>query len=73
VRDHEWIADAYLRVREEGHVFAGELIVVPAGGADRLVDRLAELQKHMRDIDWRMHDLVVAPVSRIEANRDQDD
>ena len=33
----DWIADAWLRIREEGHVFVGELLVVPAPGTDRLV------------------------------------
>jgi cation diffusion facilitator family transporter len=67
VKDHDWIADAWLRLREEGHVFAGELLVVPVPGADRLVERLEELQKFALDFDWRMHDLVIAPVPRIEA------
>ncbi|MFB6395728.1 cation diffusion facilitator family transporter [Polymorphospora lycopeni] len=66
VRDHDWINDAWLRVREEGHVFVGELLVVPRTDTDRLVHRLGELSAFVRDFDWRMHDLVVAPVSRIE-------
>jgi cation diffusion facilitator family transporter len=66
VRDHDWIADACLRLREEGHVFVGELIVVPRDGTDRLIPRLEALQKFARDFDWRVHDLVIAPVSRID-------
>ncbi len=66
VRDHDWIVDACLRLREEGHVFVGELIVVPREGTDRLVERLEDLQQFTRAFDWRIHDLVVAPVSRIE-------
>lgn len=67
VRDHDWVADAWLRLREEGHVFAGELLVVPVRGTDRLVERLEELGAFARDFDWRMHDLVVAPVARIDS------
>ncbi|WP_432901557.1 cation diffusion facilitator family transporter [Micromonospora matsumotoense] len=66
VQDHDWIVDACLRLREEGHVFVGELIVVPREGTDRLVERLEELQAFARDFDWRIHDLVVAPVHRLE-------
>ncbi|WP_250036701.1 cation diffusion facilitator family transporter [Paractinoplanes maris] len=66
VRDHDWIADARLRLREEGHVFVGELIVVPRDGTDRLVERLEGLERFARDFDWRVHDLVIAPVSRID-------
>ncbi|WP_367128651.1 cation diffusion facilitator family transporter [Saccharothrix sp. HUAS TT1] len=70
VLDHDWVADAWLRLREEGHVFVGELLVVPVDGADRLVQRLEELQRWARGFDWRVHDLVVAPVSRIEVADD---
>jgi cation diffusion facilitator family transporter len=66
VRDNEWIADAWLRLREEGHVFVGELLVVPVPGTPDLVDRLEALSAWTRDLDWRMHDLVVVPVSRID-------
>ena len=66
VRDHDWIADAWLRLREEGHVFVGELVVVPVADTDRLVERLEELGAWARRFDWRVHDLVVAPVSRID-------
>jgi cation diffusion facilitator family transporter len=69
VRDNDWIADAWLRLREEGHVFVGELLVVPAPGTDRLVERLEELGGWVRDFDWRMHDLVVAPVTHIDVDR----
>jgi cation diffusion facilitator family transporter len=69
VRDHPWIGDAWLRVREEGHVFVGELLVVPAPGTDRLVERLEELGAWLRDFDWRMHDLVVCPVTRLDLER----
>ena len=65
VLDHDWVADAWLRVREEGHVFVGELLVVPTG-EDGLPARLAELGEWARDFDWRVHDLVVVPVTRIE-------
>ncbi|WP_416904074.1 cation diffusion facilitator family transporter [Micromonospora echinospora] len=73
VRDHDWIADAWLRLREEGHVFVGELLVVPVPGTDRLVERLEDLGAWVRDLDWRIHDLVVAPVTRIEGPADDHD
>jgi cation diffusion facilitator family transporter len=69
VRDHEWIADAWLRIREEGHVFVGELLVVPTAGTDHLIERLETLGEWARDFDWRIHDLVVAPVTRIDPQR----
>ncbi|HEU5109747.1 MAG TPA: cation transporter [Micromonosporaceae bacterium] len=69
VRDNDWVADAWLRVREEGHVFVGELLVTPVPGTDRLVERLERLGAWVREFDWRMHDLVVAPVTGIDVAR----
>ena len=60
------MADAWLRLREEGHVFAGELLVVPRPGTDRLTERLESLGCFAREFNWRVHDLVVAPVPKIE-------
>ncbi|QFZ19376.1 cation diffusion facilitator family transporter [Saccharothrix syringae] len=65
VLDQDWVADAWLRVREEGHVFVGELLVVPTTD-EGLPERLEQLGKWARDFDWRVHDLVVAPVTRID-------
>ncbi|MFI5495854.1 cation diffusion facilitator family transporter [Actinoplanes sp. NPDC051859] len=66
VLDHDWVADAWLRLREEGHVFVGELVVVPRPDIGDLVGRLERLEAFARGFDWRMHDLVISPVSRIE-------
>lgn len=61
-----WVADAWTRLREEGHVFVGEVLVVPRPGTEELITRLERLGARLRDADWRVHDIVVAPVSRIE-------
>ncbi|HEX6347294.1 hypothetical protein [Umezawaea sp.] len=65
-RSQPWVDDAWIRLREEGHVFVGEMLVVPGPGTDDLPKRLEELGELLRDTDWRMHDLVVAPVHRID-------
>jgi cation diffusion facilitator family transporter len=64
-----WVDDAQVRLREEGHVFAGEALVVPAD-ADALVDRLDHAAEELRALDWRLHDLVVVPVARLEGRPD---
>lgn len=61
-----WVEDALIRLREEGHVFVGELIVVPRPGTHDLPQRLDHLGNRLRDADWRMHDVVIAPVPAIE-------
>jgi len=67
--DQDWVADVELRLREMGHVFAGEVLVVPREGTDALVDRCEKLGAHLRSYDWRVHDLVVCPVSAIDGAR----
>ena len=63
--DQPWVADAWIRLREEGHVFVGEMLVVPKPDTDDLVERLADLSRLLRGADWRMHDLAVMPVPGI--------
>ena len=61
VRALPWVEDADVRLREEGHVFTGELYVVAKPG-EELPGRLEELAEHADEIDWRIYDLVVMPV-----------
>jgi divalent metal cation (Fe/Co/Zn/Cd) transporter len=64
LRSLPWVADARVRLREEGHVYFGEAEVVPADRQD-LVSKLAEASDRLNRLDWRLHDLVIAPVDRI--------
>ena len=65
MRKLPWVRDARARVRDEGHVFFAEVIVVPAGQRD-LVRNIEEAQDHLESLDWRLHEVVIMPVSRIE-------
>ncbi|WP_433795948.1 hypothetical protein [Actinoplanes sp. CA-252034] len=47
-------------------MFVGELPMVPVPDADRLIERVEELERFARGFDWRVHDLVVAPAIAIE-------
>lgn len=58
-----WVARAGLRMRDQGHVFHAEVFVVPQG-APRL-ERLEALAAEIRALDWKLGDVVVAPVSRL--------
>jgi cation diffusion facilitator family transporter len=61
----DWVKDAEVRLREGGHVFIGEAFVVPVDNED-LVGRVERANRHLLDLDWRLHELVIAPVSEIE-------
>lgn len=52
-----WIREIDLRMREEGHVFAGEVFVVVTN-ADDMPAKLAEGRRVAHAVDWRVRDLV---------------
>jgi cation diffusion facilitator family transporter len=64
LRALRWVRDAEVRLREEGHVFIGEAFVVPVDDED-LVGRLDRANQQLRKLDWRLHELVIAPVPEI--------
>jgi cation diffusion facilitator family transporter len=60
-----WVTKARARLREEGHVYFGEVFVVPAGGtvAAKQLDDATEM---LRRLDWRLYDVVVVAVATLE-------
>lgn len=70
-RGLHWVADARVRLREEGHVFTGEVFVVPATGDYDLVAEMADAVAKSQAVDWRIWDLVVMPVSVFEESRER--
>jgi cation diffusion facilitator family transporter len=61
----DWVREARVRLREEGHVFAGEVLVVPRG-RELAVDELERARRTLAALDWRLHDIVVVPVPSLE-------
>ncbi|MEZ4869178.1 MAG: cation transporter [Caldilineaceae bacterium] len=69
VRRLPGIADAAVRLREEGHVFSGELFVVlheQDSSSQAIAQKLAEIAQHATTVDWRLYNLVVMPVEQID-------
>jgi len=60
-----WVRDVAVRVREEGHVFFADIQVVPAT-TDSLEAKLSSAVEKVMELDWRLHDIVIMPVDRIE-------
>ena len=52
-----WVRSVEIRLREEGHVFAGEAFLTVIS-TDHLPARLDEAKRAARDADWRMRELV---------------
>lgn len=62
-----WVREAGVRVRDEGHVLHAECFLVPKPGEEPTLDRLDEARRRVRRLDWRLEDVVVAPVRGISA------
>jgi cation diffusion facilitator family transporter len=60
-----WVKEAAIRLREEGHMLTGEVLVVPKN-SQQLLARVEDLGQRLRELDWQMKDIVVAPVRSID-------
>ncbi len=63
--EESWVGEASARVRDEGHVFHAEVFVVPAAGTEPSLDRIAALRDRIEELDWKVHDVVIAPVPEL--------
>jgi cation diffusion facilitator family transporter len=62
IEAEEWVSRAEVRLREEGHVFSGELFVEPRPGTPDLLAKIERLTDEAHAFDWRMYDVVVMPL-----------
>lgn len=65
VQEAPWVGEASARVRDEGHVFHVEVFAVPRPGAEPSVHQIAQLREAVQALDWKVHDVVVAPVPEL--------
>ncbi|HYZ47124.1 MAG TPA: cation transporter [Actinomycetota bacterium] len=61
MRTFDWVRDVRVRMREEGHVYFGE-VFVEAASDDDLPRRIERARQHLKALDWRLHDIVITPV-----------
>jgi cation diffusion facilitator family transporter len=64
VRSLPWVKEARVRLREEGHVYFGEVFVVPSTQRD-LLRNIERAHEEIRAMDWRLHDVVIAPTDEL--------
>jgi cation diffusion facilitator family transporter len=60
-----WVRDAGVRLREEGHVFTGEVVIVPEE-EPVTADQIDEVAERVLGLDWKVHDVAVVPVREID-------
>lgn len=60
-----WVSDVEVRLRETGHVFFGEAYVVPKTTED-VVNNIRRATDGAKRLNWRLHDLVITLVDRLD-------
>lgn len=66
LRALDWVEDAEVRMREEGHIFLGEAFVVPKASTADLVARLGAAAEQAKALDWRVGEIVIMPVEQLD-------
>ena len=61
----DWVEDAAVRMRDEGHVLIGEAFVVAKPDTPGLVEKLEQAMESAKALDWRVQELVVMPVTEL--------
>ncbi len=65
VKNLSWVRDARVRLREHGHVFYGDVVVVPRDERN-LLGRIEDATTELMQLDWRLYDLQISPRSSLE-------
>lgn len=60
----DWVAEAVVRLREEGHVFFGDALVVPKDQRG-LTSKLHRAIDGVKALDWRVYDFSIMPVPEL--------
>lgn len=60
------IIDVEARLREEGHLVGGEIFVVLTPMQTEVAPRAQQIRQTATALDWRLYDLVVMPVEKIQ-------
>lgn len=71
LRSLDWVEDASVRMREDGHVFFGEAYVIPRS-MHCLTQNIAKAAQDAKSLNWRLHDLVITPVRQLPKTPDQE-
>jgi len=66
-RQLPWVQSAAVRLREQGRLLSGEVFVVPRAETADLPHQLEEATRELSNLDWRLHGLLVVPVSQLNS------
>lgn len=63
LRRFDWVEDAKVRMRDEGHIFMGEAFVVTKADTPGLIEKLERAGEEVKTLNWRVQELVLVPVT----------
>lgn len=66
----DWVAEASVRLREEGDVLTGEAYVVPHDES-HLLDRLRQASDLVSSFHWRIYDVIIVPVRSLREQQEK--
>lgn len=69
LRSRPWVADAGVRLRDQGQVFHVEAFVVPKRGKVSL-RHISEVAEGISDLDWKVQDVVIVPAEQLPEEAD---
>jgi cation diffusion facilitator family transporter len=64
----DWVSESAVRIREHGHVYFGEVYIIPKDNPANLVDLLKEGFEKIVDMNWRLFDFTLMPVKELPEN-----
>jgi len=64
VEKEEWVREAEVRFREEGHVFFGEIFIIPKS-LDHVTERIQALHDKVIKINWKVFDVTIMLVKSL--------
>ncbi|XVX20327.1 cation transporter [Actinomycetota bacterium] len=67
-----WVADARVRVRDQGHLFHVDAFVQPRDGVVP-AHRVEEAAQSVRDLDWKVADVSITPLPQLPDTHDVPD
>lgn len=59
-----WVEQVKIRMREEGHVYFGEALIVPKS-SENLSVNITNALDEIYQFSWRIHDFLICPVEKI--------
>ncbi len=65
LRRFDWVEDAKVRMRDEGHIFIGEAFVLTKVETPELIEKLERAGEEAKGLNWRIKELVVVPVTSL--------